>query len=317
MKVLNALIILLVVLVVAFVGASAYVIHEWEQAVITRFGRPVDYKTEAGLYFRKPFIEKVHKLEKRLLPWDGDPENMPTRDKKRIFIDVWARWHITDPLKYYQTLRTEQAGYKILDDLVDSRVRDIIGNYNLIEAVRSSNRELTYESEELEDALTARQAEISIGRTRIEGEIRDRVVNDLKGKNYGLELVDVHIKRVNYIESVRDAVYERMKSERDRIARLFESEAEEEQNRILGQTRKEVDEIEGEMEKRSAEIRGQAEAEVIGIYAEAVQRSPEFYEFLRRLEAYRKTLGPDTRLILSTDSEFLRLLNKMDRGKQD
>ncbi|UCG32818.1 MAG: protease modulator HflC [Phycisphaerales bacterium] len=317
MKVLNALILLFVIIIVIFIAASAYTINEWEQAVITRFGRPVAHKTEAGLYFRKPFIEKVHKLEKRLLPWDGDPENMPTRDKKRIFIDVWARWRITDPLKYYQTLRTEQAGHKILDDLVDSRVRDVIGKYNLIEAVRSTNRELTYESEELEDALAARQTEIFVGRTRIEEEIRDEVVDDLKGKNYGLELVDVHIKRVNYIESVRNAVYERMKSERDRIARLFESEAQEERDRILGQTRKEVDEIEGEMEQRSAEIRGGAEAEVIQIYAEAIEKSPEFYEFLRRLEAYRKTLGRDTRLILSTDSEFLRLLNEMDRGKQD
>ena len=312
MKATNVIIILLVIVVVALVSTSAYVVTEAEQAVITRFGKPVGVKTEAGLHWRTPFIEKVHKLEKRLLPWDGEPENMQTRDKKRIFIDVWARWRITDPMQYYQAVRTEQRGYKILDDLVDSAVRNVIGRYNLIEGVRSSNRELTYESEELSAAQAARQVNIVAGRTKLENEIGQATMADLADKGYGLKLVDMHIKRVNYIETVRQAVYERMKSERDRIAKLFESEAEEEQNRILGQTRKEVDEIEGEMEQRAAEVRGAADAEVIKIYADALQQSPEFYEFVRRLEAYKKTLGPDTRLILSTDSEFLRLLNNME-----
>jgi membrane protease subunit HflC len=309
MKASNALIIVLVIVAAIVLVSSAYVVTEAEQAVVTRFGRPVAAKTDAGLYFRTPFIEKVHKLDKRLLPWDGDPENMPTRDKKRIFIDVWARWRIAEPLKYYQTVRTEEDGYKILDDLVDSAVRDVIGTFNLIEAVRSTNRELTYGSEELYKTRTGQRDHITTGRAELEARVKEKVTEDLLNKNYGLELVDVHIKRVNYIESVRLAVYERMKSERDRIAKLFESEAEEEKNRILGQTRKEVDEIEGEMEQRSAEIRGRAEAEVIKIYADAIQQGPEFYEFLRRLEAYKKALGAKTRLILSTDSDFLRLLS--------
>ncbi len=141
--------IILVVLVAIFAKASLYVVQEGQQAVITQFGKPVKEVTEAGLNSKMPFIQKVHRLEKRLLPWDGDPENMQTRDKKRIFIDVWARWRIVDPMKFFQAVRSEQRGYKILDDLVDSAVRDVVARYNLIEVVRSSNRELQYETEEL------------------------------------------------------------------------------------------------------------------------------------------------------------------------
>ncbi len=303
------IIIILVVLAAIFAKASLYVVQEGQQAVITQFGKPVNVVTDPGLNFKTPFIQTVNRLEKRLLPWDGDPENMQTRDKKRIFIDVWARWRIVDPMKFFQAVRTEQWGYKILDDLVDSAVRDVVARYNLIEVVRSSNRELHYETKELaEDAAAGREV-ITAGRAKMEAEILQVASTDLK-ERYGMELTVVHVKRINYIENVRLQVYRRMRSERLRIAQLFESEAKEEQNRILGRMRKELDVIEGEMAQKSAEIRGQADAEVIKIAAEGYSKSPEFYEFLRSLEAYKKTLRRGTRLILSSDNKFFRQLQE-------
>ena len=307
MKARTKLTLIAVVVVGVFAFNSLYTVKEGEQAVLTQFGKPISVQTDAGVKFKTPFIQKVHRLEKRLLPWDGEPENMQTRDKKRIFIDVWARWRIVDAMKYFQAVRTEQRGYKILDDLVDSAVRDVVARYNLIEAVRSTNRELVYESEELAKDAAAKQAEIKTGRAKIEVEILKVAGADLKAQ-YGMELTDVHIKRIDYNDAVRRTVYERMISERRRIAQLFESEGEEDKNRILGLMKKELDTIEGEMEQRSAEIRGEADAEVIRIAAEAYSKSPEFYKFLRQLEAYKNSLSKGTRLVLSTDNEFFGLL---------
>lgn len=304
MKTIVALMISILITAV-LIRASTYTVSEGWQAVVTQFGNPVRVRTEAGLYFKPPFIQEIHRLEKRLLPWDGDPENMQTLDKKRIFIDVWARWRIVDPMKFFQAVRTERRGYKILDDLVDSAVRDVVARNNLIEVVRSSNRELLYESDELARDAAANQDRITVGRAKMEAEILSVASVGLK-ERYGMELSVVHIKRVNYIQSVRSTVYDRMKSERLRIARLFESEAEEERNRILGLTTKELDGIKGEQQQRAAEIRGLARAEVIRIAAEAYGQSPEFYGFLRHLETYKKSFGPGTRLVLSTDNALLR-----------
>ena len=308
MKATAIIISILVVVGAIFAKASMYVVQEGQQAVITQFGKPVKVVTEAGLNFKTPFIQEVHRLEKRLLPWDGDPENMQTRDKKRIFIDVWARWRIVEPMKFFQAVRTEQRGYKILDDLVDSAVRDVVASHNLIEVVRSSNRELIYESEELaKDAASGREV-IEVGRAKMEAQILQVANKNNPQKQYGIELTVVHIKRINYIESVRKAVYKRMQSERLRIAQLFKSEAQQRQNIILGQMQEELEGITGEMQQKVAEIRGQADAQVIKIAAEGYSKSPEFYEFLRSLEAYKKTLKGGTRLILSSDNKFLRQL---------
>lgn len=292
--------------VVIIVGRSAiYVIPEGQQAVVTEFGKPVKAVTEAGPYWKIPFIQEVNRLEKRLLPWDGDPQNMPTKDKRRIFIDVWARWRIVDPMQFFKAVGTEVNGQHRLDELVDSAVRGVIAKNNLIDTVRTTDDLLQYESEELEKDWAARRERVTTGRRQIEQEIKNIASQGIL-ETYGMELVDVHIKRINYLKSVREKVYERMRSERMRIASLFESEAQEQKNRILGQTRKELDEIEGEMEKRSAEIRGAADARVIAITARAFGKSPKFYEFVRHLDAYKKTLGKGTRLVLSTDSQFLR-----------
>ncbi len=309
-------IVILLLAVIVLVRASAYTVSPAHQVVITQFGDPKEVVKEAGLHFRIPFIQKVNYLEKRYLPWDGAPENMPTKDKKRIFIDVWARWRIVDPMKYFQAVRTVSRGQKILDDLVDSGVRDVIASHKLIECVRSTNEPLNYEVEESLQEQQRAPEPITVGREKLE-ELMLASVNaaDLEG-TYGMEVTDVHIKRVNYIENVRKRVYDRMKSERTRIASLFESEAQETYNRILGSTRKELDEIQGEMEQRSAEIKGRADAEVIRIYAESISQDPEFFRFLRQLEAYKSAVGEGTRLILSTDNEFLQLLNGSDLPDQ-
>lgn len=295
-----AVVVVLLAIVLSF--ASMYTIEEGKQVIVTQFGRPVNAVQDAGLHFKAPFIQEAYYLEKRLLPWDGAPESMQTKDKKRIDIDVWARWQIVEPMTFFVKVRSAPRGQKILDDLVDSAVRDVVARHNLIDVVRKSNEELVYETEELERTEADRVQ--GAGRDDVEREILQGV--DLA--EYGIELVKVRIKRVNYVASVRESVYERMISERLRIAKLYDSEAIEEQNKILGQMQKELDQIQGEMEQKSAEIRGDADAQVIQLTAEAYEKSPEFYEFLRQLEVFKTTMGRDTRLILSTDSQLFRML---------
>lgn len=300
-----AAVVIVIALAAVVLYSSVYIVDEGKQVIVTQFGAPVgDAVQDAGLYFKTPFIQEVSYLEKRLLPWDGAPESLQTKDKKRIGIDVWARWRIVDPMTFFVKLRNEQGGQKILDDLVDSTVRDVVARHNLIDVVRKSNDELVYESEELARA----QADRVVGRGR--DDVEDEILRGVDLKEYGMELVKVRIKRVNYVASVRETVYDRMISERMRIAKLYESEAQEEMNKILGQTKKELDQIEGEMEQKSAEIRGQADAEVIRLTAEAYGRSPEFYAFLRQLEVLKNTLGSDTRLIMSTDNDLFRMLKE-------
>ncbi len=308
-------VLVLVALVIAAVllYASAYVVDEGKQVVVTQFDNPVRFVTEAGLYFKTPFMQEVHVLEKRWLPWDGAAENMQTRDKKRIFIDVWARWRITDAESFYEAVRTERKGQQILDNYVNSAVTNVVAQNNLIDVVRSTNEELIYESEEMMELARSDDATrdvVTTGRAKMEDAILKSVTAELQKSKSGMELWTVRVKRVNYVESVKQTVYDRMRSERLRIAKLFESEAEEEKNRIEGLTRKELDEIEGEMEQKSAEIRGEADAEVIRLTAEAYGKSPEFYAFLRRLEVFKTTMGRDTRLIFTTDSDLFKLLKE-------
>ena len=302
-KIAAAVFVLLVIAAVVL-NASTFVVEEGMQVIVTEFGKPVDDVQVAGLHFKTPFIQEAYYLEKRLLPWDGSPESMQTKDKKRIDIDVWARWRISDPMTFFVKVRNEERGQKILDDLVDSAVRDVVARHNLIDVVRKSNDKLIYETEELERT----EADEVAGRGR--DDVEDEILIDVDLKEYGMELVKVRIKRVNYVASVRATVYERMISERSKIARLYDSEALEEKNRILGQTQKELDQIEGEMEQKSAVIRGAADAKVIELTAKAYAQSPEFYEFLRRLEVLKKTIDQDTRLILSTESDLFKMLKE-------
>ncbi|MCG8409191.1 MAG: protease modulator HflC [Phycisphaerales bacterium] len=314
MKAIGILIAVFLVLVLLL--SCAFVVPEGQQVVVTQFGKVVRTETEAGLYWKKPFIQNVIPFEKRLLPWEGDPEDMPTRDKRRIYIEAWARWRIVDPKTFLTAVGTIGEGQQRLDDIVDSAVRSVIAKNNLIDAVRSTNTELWYESDELKEDDESQLEQIEAGRKDMEVEIT-RIAGQGLPQTYGMELKDVHIKRINYIQNVRQKVYERMRSERNRIASLYESEADEERSKILGQTQKELDEIEGEMTQRTREIMGEADAEVIDITARSFGRDPEFYAFLRQLEAYRKTLGKGTRLVLSTESEFLSQMHATEKADQD
>jgi len=310
MKILASLFILLVVIAAIVLSSALYAVSEFEYAVITEFGKPVRIVTEAGLRWKTPFIQKVTRIEKRILSWDGDPNDVITKDKKSIYIDTIARWRIVDPKQFYISLTGQiRNGMKKLDDIVDGVVRDIIGENTLIEVVRSTNRPLQYEVEEMGPGQRPEQQSIEVGREKIVQTIFAQAREGLE-ERFGIKLIDVRVKRVNYTESVRQDVYNRMRSERNRISERYLSEAKEEQNKILGDMQKELAAIEGEASQRSAEIRGEADATVIDIYAGAIRQAPEFYRFLRTLEAYRNSFDSKTIIILSTDSPFLRLLKE-------
>lgn len=310
MKAIGILIVVLLVLVIIL--SCAFVVPEGQQVVVTQFGKVVRTETEAGLYWKKPFIQTVISFEKRLLPWEGDREDIPTGDKRRIYIEGWARWRIVDPKTFLTAVGSISEGQQRLDDIVNPAIKSVIAKNNLINAVRSTNTELWYESDELKDDDEGQLEQIEIGRKKMEAQITHIASQGLP-ETYGMELIDVHIKRINYIKNVRQKVYERMRSERNRIASLYESEADEERSKILGQTQKELDEIEGELKQRTREIMSEADAEVIDITARSFGKDPEFYAFLRQLEAYEKTLGRGTRLVLSTDSEFLKQMHATEK----
>ena len=306
---------LLIVVAAILFFSSAFIVEEGQQAVVTQFKRPVKFINEPGLKFKTPFIQTVEYFEKKILPWDGAPENMQTKDTMRIYVDCWARWRIVDLKTFYINVRTEQKGQKILDDIVDSVVRDVVAANTLIDLVRTTNEKLIYEIEQT-DSSKSTQNMVTTGRDKIEQEIL-RIAGTGLAEEYGIELVAVHIKRVKYNDTVRNEVYNRMKSERGEIAKSFQSEAEEKGNRIKGLTTKELDQIEGEMSRKSAEIRGAADAEVIRLTAEAYSKNPDFYEFLQQLELYKKALKRDTSLVLSTNSEMFQMFKSIDPQRDD
>ncbi len=306
--------------------SSLYTVSEYEWVVVTEFGKPVRVLPELdesgkqvtgpGLYAKTPFIQSVHRIEKRIIAWDGAANRIPTRDKKYIWIDTFARWRVARPLPFYTSVQGRiDQGQKKLDDIIDAAVRDVVGNYNLIEVVRSSNRDLAYESEELAAEQRARAAKIIVGRAKMTDQIRQKASADLDDK-LGIEVVDVRIKRVNYVQSVRTTIYERMKSERERIAARYLSEAQEQGDMILGETNRVLAQIKGESDGRSAEIRGTADAEAIRLYGEAIAASGEFYEFLRTLEAYKMSIDERTTLLLSTEADFLRFFKRLEPLKE-
>ena len=310
-----AILVAVIVVGLMLLSGTLFTVSEIESAVVTQFGKPVNVITEPGLNWKKPFIQDIVKLEKRIISWNGFSDRMPTRDKKNIFVATMARWRITDPLRFYTSVRTINGGQKKLDDLVDSYVRDVVGGHNLIDVVRSSNRELIYETEELAEEQKARVEKVTTGRIKMEQEIKELTRAGFKD-TFGIEIIDVKIIGINYVENVRLKVYDRMKAERHRIASLYESEAQEQKDIILGDTYKELAVIEGEASQKSQEIRGRADAEAIRIFGEAIAKAGEFYGFLRTLEAYKNSFDKDTQLILTTDSEFLRFLKFTGSGQQ-
>jgi membrane protease subunit HflC len=300
---------ILVVAVVAilFVITAAYVVDETEQVVVTQFGKVVGKpKTEPGLYFKIPFIQNATYFPKNLLEWDGDPGQIPTLDKTYIWVDAFARWRITDPITFFQTVNNTTSAQGRLDDIIDPAVRNLITENRLIETVRKSNRELdTYEIG-LEDIKERPSYKILNGREKITKQILEQAQPKLA--KFGIELVDVKIKRINYVEQVRDSVYGRMIAERKQIAEKFRSEGKGEAQKILGEKERDLKRITSEAYRTAQQIKGKADAESTKLYAEAYGVDPGFYSFIKTLEIYDDALGKDSSLVLSTDSEFFKYL---------
>lgn len=287
-------------------GCACYTLDEAEQAVITRFGEPRGQPiTEPGLHFKMPFADTVNRFDKRWLEWTGDPNQIPTRDKKYIWVDSFARWRIADPLRFFQRMRDERIAQSRLDDIIDGETRNAIASYPLIEAVRATGR--IFETDEvLDDGDAERVEKVAVGREKLTRRILERasaVVSE-----FGIELVDVQIKRINYVDEVQVKVFERMISERRRIAEKSRSEGMGRSAEIRGQKERELKKIRSEAYRRAQEIQGKGDAEATQIYAQAFGKDPEFYQFLRTLEAYPRTVNANTSMFLGTDTEFYRYL---------
>ena len=309
--VLYAVVILLAVAVLAASGAL-YVVEEGQQAIVLQFGRPVGSPvTEAGLHFKIPFIQDVRRFEKRLLIWDGEPNQIPTAGREFIWVDSTARWRIVDPLKFLESVATEAGATSRLDDIIDSVVRDMVSSNNLVEVVRSSDWR-TPKDEVLEEAskevVEELKKEITLGREGLTRAVLS-VVSKI-APQYGIEVVDVRIKRLNYVESVREKVYARMISERKRIAARFRSEGEGRSAEILGNMEKELREIRSDAYRTVQEVRGKADAAATKIYGDAYGRDKEFYAFSRTLENLKEGKNANSVLVLTTDSDYYRYLKE-------
>jgi membrane protease subunit HflC len=300
--------IIAIIVVIILVVAAAYTVDETEQVVITQFGKAVgEAKTDSGLNFKIPFIQQANYFAKNLLQWDGDPGQIPTLDKTYIYVDTFARWKIVDPLKFFQTVSNEIGALARLDDIIDSAVRNFITSYPLIETVRMTNRELDTFEVGVDEVNEKRVlGEINTGRQKIAKGIMDQAQPKLE--KFGIELVDVKIKRLNYVEQVRESVYGRMIAERSQIAEKFRSEGQGEARKIEGDRERELKRITSEAYRTAQELKGKADAEATEIYAKAYGRDPDFYSFLQSLEIYKEAMDKETSLVLSTDSEFLKYL---------
>ncbi len=301
-------IIVVIILGLVILGGALYTIDQTEQVVITQFGEPIgDPITEPGLHFKIPFIQKVNYFEKRFLSWDGLPAQIPTKDKKYIWVDTTARWRIVDSLKFLQTVGNERTALGRLDDIIDSAARNQITSHLLYELVRDTGREFV----ETELGIQAEEVmeEVEYGREKISRAILKEASEGIP--RFGIELIDVRIKRLNYVEQVRQGVYARMIAERKRVAEQYRSEGQGEKAEIEGRREKEMQRITSEAYKRAQEIKGEADAEATAIYAGAYNKDPEFYSFLKTLETYKETLDEDTWLVLTSDSDFYKYLKSL------
>ena len=300
--------IVLIVIALIVVNSALYIVHEPEQVIITQFGKPVGDPVDApGLRFKIPLIQKVHRFDKRFLEWDGDPNQLPTRDKRFIWVDTYARWRIADPLQYFLRLRDERGAQTRLDDILDGETRNAIANHDLVEVIRNTNRVPVRSEAEEEDEPELET--IEYGRDVI----REVVLAKAQERtgDLGIEILDVQFKRINYVEEVRRKVYERMIAERKRIADRFRSEGQGQASRIRGEKDRELKRIRSGAYRQAREIIGDADAGATRIYAAAYDRSVQsrdFYKFLKTMEIYRTTVDDKSTLVLSTNGEFYRWL---------
>lgn len=301
----------LAIVVLTTLGSTFYTVSEQEQVVITQFGEPIGQATiDPGLHVKLPFAQEVNVFEKRWLEWNGNPNQVPTRDKKYIWVETYARWRIANPLLFFQRLRDERGAQSRLDDIIDGETRNVIANHNLIEIVRTSNRPFE-RAEEVEDVMEAEAMhQVELGRDRITRLILERA--SLVVPDYGIELVDVQIQRLNYIESVQTKVFERMISERKRIADRYRSEGQGKSAEIRGKKERELKVIESEAYRKTQEIMGRGDAEATSIYAEAYNRNRELYEFSKTMETYKNSIDKESWLVLSTNASLFRYLQSPD-----
>ncbi len=311
-KSLNIALALLALAALIILSGTFYTLEEGEQAVIVQFGRPVgDPVTEAGLHVKLPLIQEARRFEKRLLIWDGDPNQIPTKGREFIWVDTTARWRIADAKKFLESVATEAGARSRLNDIIDSVVRDQVSGSELGELVRSASWEVP-KSEVLEDVPAEVKEELKKQVVRGREEITRTILAEARKviPQYGIELVDVRIKRLDYVESVREKVYARMISERKRIAAQFRSEGEGQSAEILGTMEKELRQIRSGAYRRVQEIRGKADAEATRVYGAAYSTDPEFYAFSRTLEAYKEGQNKNSVVILTTDSDYYRYLKQ-------
>jgi len=315
MKNMASAILFVVLLVASIVGwESLYAVDETERVLITQFGKPVgEIVDEAGLKVKIPFIQKVNRIEKRILVWDGSANDMPTKDKLYITVDTFGRWRIKDPLQYFLRLRDERSAQSRLEDILGSETRNAVARHELIEIIRTSKDRTPEVDPVLAEVDISTLLPISRGRQRIEADILEAASGKLA--EFGIELLDIRFKRVNYNESVRQKIYARMISERDQIADRFRSEGAGEAARIIGNKERELQSIVSEAYRTIQVIEGDADAKANDIYAKSYNQSGEaveFYRFLKTLETYRLVIDSDTTLVLSTDSDLMRLIKQID-----
>jgi membrane protease subunit HflC len=297
----------LVVALLLVISGTLYVVDETKQVVITQFGEPVgDPVMTPGLKVKLPFIQKANYFDKRFLEWDGDSNQLPTKDKRFIHVDTYARWRISDPLKFFQRLRDERGGQSRLDDILDGETRNTIAKHNLIEVVRNSDREFVVSEEVAEQLAPEAQKPILSGRAALEQEVLGTAQG--RTEDLGIEILDFRFKRLNYVEEVRREVYARMISERERIAEQFRSEGAGESARINGERERELKKISSEAYRTAQEIKGRADAEAADIYAKAYTLDAEFYRFTKTMEVFQQTINEDTVLLLGTDGDYFRYL---------
>lgn len=323
MKYLSILVIAVVAAIV--LASSLFTVSETEQAFVTEFGKPVGKPinanpavNEAGLHFKKPFIQEVNRIEKRILEWDGPATEMPTRDKLYISVDNFARWRISDPKTYFEKLRDERSALSRLDDIIGSETRNVIAAHDLIEVIRSQK-----------DRTPARDAALSAGNSNLgvlppiqfgRNVLAEQILAAAKPKveSWGIELIDVRFKRINYKPGVIDKIYTRMASERQQIADRFRSEGAGEAAKILGRKERDLLSIESEAYRKEQEVKGKADAQATGIYATAYSSSPtaaDFYQFVKTLETYKKTLNKETTTIFTSNSDLFRLFKQIEPTK--
>jgi len=309
-KFFGAFITIGIIVIVLIFGGAFYIVNESEQVVITQFGKPVgDPVTEPGLKIKKPFLETANYFDKRFLAWDGEPKQVSTRDKRFININTYARWRISDPLQYAKRLFDESKALTRLGSVLEGATQNAIANHDLIELVRSSNREYIGDNEEDNEQSSKEKTIIKNGRDELTREILNLAKTSTT--DLGIEILDFQFKRINYVPEVRKKVYERMISERKRIAEEFRSQGAGEAARISGQKDRDLKEITSDAYRRSQEIKGKADAKAANIYAAAYNKDPAFYRFMKTMEVYKIALDKETVLVLSTDGEFLKYLDSI------